>query len=76
MGFIKAQSLKDRKEFFCDDRSLLSLSSDLKTIRACRSDKKNEVVASLEVYTGGVGCKMPHEDVVVIPYQDVKPAFE
>ena len=34
------------------------------------------MAAWLEVYAGDVGCQMPHEDVVVIPYQDVKPVFE
>ena len=74
-GVHQSTAEKIEKEIFCDDRSFLSLSSDLRTIRSYKSDSKNEVATWLKVYAGDVGCQMPHKDVVFIPYQDVKPVF-
>ena len=67
---------KIETDIFCKDRSLLSLGSDLRTINLTKSEKRNELEAWLDEYADDVGCKMPHEDIRVLPHRNIKPIQE
>ena len=75
-GIHQSTCEKVERDIFCADTSLLSLSSDRRTFKEVKAEKKNELTAWLEIYANDVGGNMPHEDCTVLPYRNITPIFE